>query len=117
VKFWLAGVKQIESNMPKFTETIEGILHNEIFLDEQCRKFVLTHLFTAQKKVCCRLLELLYNKKMIRKLNFEHVAKQYVSMVHGMRIEDRLEKLEGVDPSVVQDRMYTHIAEFIELLK
>jgi hypothetical protein len=54
---------------------------------------------------------------MIRKLNFEHVAKQYVSMVHGMRIEDRLEKLEGVDPSVVQDRMYTHIAEFIELLK
>jgi hypothetical protein len=63
VKFWLAGVKQIESNMPKFTETIEGILHNEIFLDEQCRKFVLTHLFTAQKKVCCRLLELLYNKK------------------------------------------------------
>jgi len=117
VSFWLAGVQQIESNLPPLTETIEGILHNEIFLDEQCRKFVLVHLFTSQKKLCRMLLELLNRRNLIRDHDFECVAEQYVSMVHGMRIEGRLQKLEGVAPSEIQKRILSRIAGFIELLR
>ena len=117
VSFWLAGVRQIESNLPPLTETIEGILHNEIFLDEQCRKFVLENLFASRKKLCRMLLELLHRRNLIRDHDFECVAEQYVDMVHGMRIEGRLLKLEGMAPSEVQNRILLRIAGFIELLR
>ncbi len=116
VEFWIAGVKEIESKLPPLSVTIEGILHNEIFINKQCREFVLLHLFATRKNLTRKLLELLYRRNFICENDFQNVSEQYVAMIHGLRIESRLQRLEGIAPSEIQNRYLSRIANFIERL-
>ncbi|MCG8571995.1 MAG: TetR/AcrR family transcriptional regulator, partial [Spirochaetes bacterium] len=49
VKLWLQGTMDFVKRLPPLSEQISYILHNEMFLNIQCRDFVLNSMFHSQK--------------------------------------------------------------------
>ncbi len=117
VEFWLFGMVEYFKRQPPLMEATANILLNEMLLDAQCRGFVLETMFTVQKKATELLLQGLLNRGMIRECNISLLAEQYVYMIHGLDIETRLLKKEGVSPEVTQQKIAQHITFFIEGLK
>lgn len=117
VEIWLAGLMRFIKEMPPLSEIISRIIVNEMYLDKQCREFVLQIMFPAQKNLTERLLLLLFEKGLIRECDFNKTASQYVYMIYGLEIENRLLIMEGADFNTVQKNLIDHIKLFIENLK
>lgn len=117
VKLWLETALSFAGSLPPRTSVISRMLFNEMFLDERCRRFVLNGMFAAQKKLTQMLLQYLLDRKMIKKIDVEMVSGQYVYMLHGLDIENRLLALEGKSEKEIGKRTEANIAAFIEALK
>ncbi len=117
VEFWLFGIVEYFKRQPPHMEAVANILLNEMFLNNQCGTFVLQTMFTVQKAATEVLLQGLLDKGLIRDCDVSLIAEQYVYMIHGLDIETRLLKKEGIDEDVIQQKLIKHITFFIEELK
>ncbi|MCF6335891.1 MAG: TetR/AcrR family transcriptional regulator [Spirochaetales bacterium] len=117
VELWLTCMVEFVRILPPLTEPISRIINNEMFLDEQCRQFVLNNMFTAQKNLAERLLNDMNARGMIRDCDIRKTAVQYVYMLQGLDIENKLLKMEGHNPEKIQQNLIEHITLFISGLK
>ncbi|MDY7028450.1 MAG: TetR/AcrR family transcriptional regulator [Spirochaetota bacterium] len=117
VDLWLAAGIEFMRKLPPYTEPISRILMNEMFLDERCRRFVLHSMFTAQKEVAENSLRYLRDRGLIRDCDIRQTAVQYVYMLQGLDIENRLMRLEGHSPEELQAQLMDTIRFFIEGLR
>lgn len=117
VELWLAGITEFLNRIPPLFEKIAGILLNEMFLDERCRKFILHSMFTIQKETTEMLLGDMSARGMIKDCDISKTAEQYVYMLHGLDIENRLLLMDGCRFEDIQKRLVEHIKYFIEQLK
>jgi len=113
VELWLAGTMEFVRILPPLTEPISRILINEMFLDEQCRRFVLNSMFTAQKNLTEQLLSDMHARGMIKDCDIRKTAVQYVYMLQGLEIENKLLTMEGHNPEEIQQNLIEHITLFI----
>jgi len=117
VELWLAGTMEFVRILPPLTEPISRILINEMFLDEQCRRFVLNSMFTAQKNLTEQLLSDMHARGMIKDCDIRKTAVQYVYMLQGLEIENKLLTMEGHNPEEIQQNLIEQITLFIAGLK
>ncbi|MCD6397003.1 MAG: TetR/AcrR family transcriptional regulator [Spirochaetaceae bacterium] len=117
VELWLAGMMEFVRILPPLTEPISRILINEMFLDEQCRRFVLNSMFTAQKNLTEQLLSDMHVRGMIKDCDIRKTAVQYVYMLQGLEIENKLLTMEGHNPEEIQQNLIEQITLFIDGLK
>ena len=117
VELWLAGMMEFVRILPPLTEPISRILINEMFLDEQCRRFVLNSMFTAQKNLTEQLLSDMHARGMIKDCDIRKTAVQYVYMLQGLEIENKLLTMEGHNPEEIQQNLIEQITLFIDGLK
>lgn len=117
VELWLAGMTEFVRILPPLTEPISRILINEMFLDEQCRRFVLNSMFTAQKNLTEQLLSDMHARGMIKDCDIRKTAVQYVYMLQGLEIENKLLTMEGHNPEEIQQNLIEQITLFIDGLK
>ena len=117
VELWLAGMMEFVRILPPLTEPISRILINEMFLDEQCRRFVLNSMFTAQKNLTEQLLSDMHARGMIKDCDIRKIAVQYVYMLQGLEIENKLLIMEGHNPEEIQQNLIEQITLFIDGLK
>ena len=117
VKLWIEGITQYWKKTSIFIEDINKILLNEMFINNECSEFALEKMFVIQKKATKMMLTDLYKKRMIKKCNFDLVSTQYVYMLHGMGLENRLKQLSGEKIEQIQKNSVRVIAAFIENLK
>ncbi len=111
---WVTGIMAFLQRMPPLWDRISLILLNEMFLDEQCRSFALNTMFTAQKEFTEILLRDLYQRGMIPGCDFSLKAEQYVYLMRGMDMENRLRLLEGECHEEIRERMITQMKTFIK---
>jgi len=117
VELWLTGTMEFISILPPLTEPISRILINEMFLDEKCRRFVLNSMFTAQKNLTEQLLSDMHARGMIKDCDIRKTAVQYVYMLQGLEIENKLLTMEGHNPEEIQQNLIEQITLFIDGLK
>ena len=117
VELWLAVGVEFIKKLPPYTEPISRILINEMFLDERCRRFVLHTMFTAQKEAAENSLRYLRDRGLIRDCDIRQTAVQYVYMLQGLDIENRLMRMEGHSPEELQQHLMDTIRFFIEGLR
>lgn len=117
VELWLAVGIEFMKKLPPYTEPISRILINEMFLDERCRRFVLYTMFTAQKEVAENSLRYLRDRGLIRDCDIRQTAVQYVYMLQGLDIENRLMRMEGHSLEELQQHLMDTIRFFIEGLR
>lgn len=117
VEFWLAGVMAFVKTQPPLVEPISRIIINEMFLNSQCREFVLTSYFAAQKDLTETIFQVMVDKKLIRECDVRKKAVQYVYMVQGMEIENKLLMMEGQSPEKSLQNLLEHVTIFIEGMK
>ncbi len=117
VELWIAGAGAFMEKLPPLTDTIGLILHNEMFLDDQCGQFVLHELFRVRKELTEKLLCRMHAQGMIKACDFTKTAAQYVHMLHGLEMENRLRKREGAGEEELQTRLMEQIVHFIDGLK
>lgn len=117
VKLWLTGAIDFVKKLPPLSEKISIILYNEMFLNEQCRNFVLHGWFDAQKDATEILIGDLHARGMIKDCDIRKTAVQYVYMLHGLGIENKLLIMEGHSPEEIQQRLIEHMTYFIEGLR
>lgn len=117
VELWLFGTMEYLKRLPPLTEEINMILMNEMYLDQECRKFVLESMFSTQKEMTEILLQDLCDKGMIAECDVRTTAAQYVYMLHGLNMENRLLRLEGADGDAVSKNLSSQISLFISRLQ
>lgn len=117
LEFWLAGAEEYFKKIPPLMEPVSRILINEMFLDQRCRKFVLHSMFTTQKEFSEFMLRGLQEKGMIKDCDLQTTATQYVYMLQGLDIENKLLSMEGLGPEEIQKNIIKHITFFIEGLR
>ena len=117
VELWVTGIIDFMQKLPPLYESISQIIYNEMFLNEQCRTFVHNSLFSLQKDVTIMLLQDLLSKGMIKECNVQMTAEQYVYMLYGLEIEQRIQFMEGHSRESLQRDLLSHITFFIENLK
>lgn len=117
VELWVNGIMDFMKRLPPLHLEISTILYNEMFLNESCRKFVLNTMFKTQKDLTEFLLKDLYKKGLIKECDFRKTAIQYVYMMYGMNIENRLKSKENVDPEIINRNFIDTMIFFIEQLK
>lgn len=116
IDFWMAGVQEYLKNQKKFTDKITRILINEMYLNEQCRDFVLTSMFSAQKELTKTIFYAMFKQGLIKESNVEMAASQYVYMIQGLGIENNLLLLNGEKQELLFSKMFDHMKYFIEKL-
>ena len=117
VEFWLAGVHAFVQHQPPLVEPISKIIINEMFLNQQCRDFVLNSYFTVQKKLTEKIFRVMIEKGLIRDCDVQKKAIQYVYMVQGMEIENKLLTMEGQNPEKTFENLIEQMTFFIEEMK
>ena len=117
VEFWMAGVMAFAKTQPPLTEPISRIIINEMFLNKQCREFVLNSLFKAQKDLSEMIFRVMFEKGMIRECDFHKMAIQYVYMIQGLEIENKLMMMEGQSQDDSFKNLIEHMTLFIEGLR
>jgi AcrR family transcriptional regulator len=117
MELWIAGAAAFIEKLPPLTDTIGLILHNEMFLDEQCGRFVLHELFRVRKDLTEKLLRRMHAQGLIRSCDFPRTAAQYVHMLHGLEMENRLRQREGAGDEELQARLMEQIVHFIDGLR
>jgi len=117
VELWIAGVGAFMEKLPPLTDTIGLILHNEMFLNEKCGHFVLHELFRVRKELTEKLLRRMHAQGLIRSCDFPRTAAQYVHMLHGLEMENRLRRREGAGEDELQGCLMEQIIHFINGLK
>lgn len=113
IDFWMAGVKEYQATQNKYTEKIIRILTNEMYLNDQCRKFVLTSMFSAQKELTQNILSVMQEKGLIKRIDVEMAASQYVYLIQGLGMENNLLLLDGKSRKGVADNLLNQIKFFI----
>lgn len=116
IDFWMAGVQEFLKSQKKFTDEITRILINEMYLNEQCREFVLTSMFSAQKELTKTIFSAMYEQGLIKENNIEMAASQYVYMIQGLGIESNLLLLNGENQEILFQKMFKHMKYFIAKL-
>lgn len=114
VGFWMAGVKAFLTVSSPYGEPVSRIILNEMFLKSSCRDFILNHQFKVQRELTEQIFLAMYDKGMLKKCDFKEMACQYIYMIQGLEIENKLKMLEGEDPSEGLNRMTKHMKIFIE---
>ncbi len=117
VRLWLKGSAYYSARLPRLSEKINRIIHNEMYLDEKCRRFFLHHILSVQKSLTEYLLKDLVDRGMIRDSPLALTAERYVHMLHGLSQENTLIMMESGDGEAVRRKTEEHIASFIEGLK
>ncbi len=116
-QIWLQGVLDFYNRLPPLTPLINRILHNEMYVDERCRRFVLDELLPAQKEMTEILLGDLLAQGLIMDCDVPRISAQYVYMMHGLNMENTLMSLDGRRPEEVEANLKENLAFFLEGLK
>ena len=116
-EIWLEGVFDFMKRLPPLTEPINRILHNEMYVDERCRRFVLEKLLPAQKEMTEILLGDLLARGFLKDFDIPRISARYVYMMHGLGMENTLLAFAGRDPDEIRRNQREHIAFFLEGLK
>ncbi len=111
---WMSASQAYVQYQPPLSEKISRILLNEMFLHEKCREFVLEIMFNIQKDITEKLLVELQRRGLIRDIDIHETALEYVYMIHGMDVENRLLLLEGHDPLALRQKLFDHVRHFIQ---
>ena len=117
VEFWLTGARVFFEHQMPLAEPVSRIIINEMFLNRDCRKFVLDSLFSARTNLTENIFRAMHDMGMVRKFDFRKMAVQYVSMLHGLEIENSLRMLEGQSREESIRIVIEQISLFIEGLK
>ncbi|MBN1646744.1 MAG: TetR/AcrR family transcriptional regulator [Spirochaetales bacterium] len=117
VQFWMMGAAEFMKHQPPLAQQISTILTNEMYLNEQCRKFFLDTMFDIQKGLTEEILREMHARGMIIDCDIHKTAEQYVYFLQGISIENNLMLLDGRDESEIQQHLFEHIALFIGRLK
>ncbi len=117
VEIWVTGVMEFAKKLPPISEKISKILTNEMYLNEKCRKFVLNTLLEEQKKSTEYLLRDLQINGYLKECDIKAEADQYVYMMHGLIMENRLLAMEGKSIEEIQKRLIKEMTVFISRLK
>lgn len=117
VEFWFAGTREFLKDQPPHSEEISIIILNEMFLNETCRDFVLNKLYMAQKDLVVTLLTAMQEMNLIRSCDIERVAQQYICMIHGLEIENKLKTLQGIPREETMHQLMDQMAFFFEPLR
>ena len=116
VQLWLNGARDFYSKQPELLPLVAGILLNEMFLNEKCREFVLHTMFKIQKESTEFLIRDMVERGLIKNCDIKKTAAQYVYMLHGLDIENRLQLQEGKSKEDVFRHIFENITFFIENL-
>lgn len=118
VEFWIAGTGEFLKYLDPLSDLISQILINEMFLNQKCREFYLNTIQKSQKELVMALFREMHEKGMINEdCDIEKTASQYVYMLQGLEIENKLRILEGESPGVIQKHLIEHISLYIQGLK
>ncbi|MBN2625564.1 MAG: TetR/AcrR family transcriptional regulator [Spirochaetales bacterium] len=114
VKLWLRGVAFYSSRLPRLTGKINRIIHNEMYLDEKCRRFFVDHILERQIDLTVILLGDLVDRGMIRECPLVQTAERYVFMLHGLAQISTIYEIDLKRDGDIQNRIVEHMASFIE---
>lgn len=114
LEFWLLGLDNFLKKSPPLMEKVSRILINEMFLDERCRTFVLNSMFKAQVGFTEMLIQGLQKQGLVKKCDTRIAAQQYVYMIQGLDIENKLLMMEGQRPEEIRQNLIKHITFFVE---
>ncbi|MBN2039434.1 MAG: TetR/AcrR family transcriptional regulator [Spirochaetes bacterium] len=117
VEFWMAGTEVFIKNISPLTESISQIIINEMFFNADCRKFYLNVMRKSEMELVTTLFNVMKEKEMIDDCDIEKTASQYIYMLQGLEIENKLKILEGETPEKVRKNLFEHITMFIKRLK
>ncbi|MCK5199647.1 MAG: TetR/AcrR family transcriptional regulator [Spirochaetales bacterium] len=117
IEFWLTGTMDFIRALPPLSDTISRIVINEMFLNEQCRQFVLNSMYPALKSLTEKLLSDMHTRGMIKDCDIRKTAIQYVYMSQGLEIENKLLFMEGHSSEEHRQNLIEHITLFIDGLK
>jgi AcrR family transcriptional regulator len=117
IEFWLTGTMDFIRVLPPLSDTISRIVINEMFLNEQCRQFVLNSMYPALKSLTEKLLSDMHTRGMIKDCDIRKTAIQYVYMSQGLEIENKLLFMEGHSSEEHRQNLIEHITLFIDRLK
>jgi AcrR family transcriptional regulator len=113
VKLWLKGVAFYSTRLPRLTGKINRIIHNEMYLDERCRRFFVDHILKRQIDLTVILLGDLVDRGMIRECPLVQTAERYVFMLHGLAQVSTIHEIELKKDSEIQNKIVEHMASFI----
>ncbi len=71
-------------------------------------------MFVIERELTETILHYIHSRGMIKDCDIKKVAKQYVYMVHGLEIENKLYILDGINPEIVQQNLFEQISIFIK---
>jgi len=117
VKFWMTGADEFLKYMDPLSELITQILINEMFLNQKCRQFYLNTMLLSQKKLVKTIFTEMRRKGMIKDCDIEKTASQYVYMLQGLEIENKLRAMEGEKTGKIQKHLFEQITLFIQGMK
>ena len=113
----MTGAAQFLKHIPPLNDRIYQILINEMFLNRECRQFYLNTLLKAQKELVETIFAAMLVKGMIKDCDLKKTASQYVYMLQGLEIENKLRRLEGHPAEEIQQHLFDQITLFIRGLK
>lgn len=114
IDFWMAGVEEYSKKQAPLIEPITRILVNEMFLNHQCREFVLTSMFSAQIELTESIFSSMQEQGLIEVSDVKKSAAQYVYMIQGMEIKNKLLLLSGEVPDKIWNEFIDTMIYFIE---
>lgn len=117
VELWLYGVHEFYRRQPALLQIVTSILLNEMFLNNKCREFALHNMFKIQKETTEMLLRDMLHRGLIKECDIHKTAAQYVYILHGLDIENRLQIQEGKSKEDVFKDIITNVTFFIERLR
>ncbi len=118
IDIWLKGIEEFTKKIPPISNTISKILINEMYLNNDCRNFVLNTMLKAQKKLTKKLLTDFYKQNLIKQnINIDKTAEQYVYMLLGLEIENNLKQMQGISEKETQISTINNIIYFISSIE
>ncbi len=117
IEFWLAGTEEFLKHQPPLNEPVSRIIINEMFLNEQCRDFVVNKQYKAQKELTLTILTAMRDMGLIRDCNINMAAQQYVYMIQGLEMENKLLMLQGQSEKESIARLIEHMRFFMDALR
>lgn len=115
-EMWLQVADEFIKRMSPLMEPINVILANEMYVNEKCRTFISETLFSKQKEITKTSLMYMFELGLLKEMDFDTIASQYVYLMYGLETEHRIMRLNGTDVDL-HKRWQRHIGHFIKGLE
>lgn len=110
---WVEGINLTFDKDTNFLEPITKMMINEMFINNDCLDFTLDILYDFQKKLTKKMLIKMKDKFKFIGQDLELTAENYIYMLKGLDIENKLLELKGQHKSESYVKLISHIKIFI----